>query len=342
MMSIRAREGDFIETIEGMIFDVKGLVHPPDRIIAYLRYIPDPSGDRIREGTAYRKVYSLNEREDILRRYYPQYICFDPVFGMEMQGVPKKRILKVYRPQETLQALMEKSILNDLERSAVNLIRILYESSNVKIESMGISGSIMAGLHTEKSDIDVIVYGRKNCISVYSSLKSLMERPNGQILRYDMVDLRRLYEFRSKDTLMPYEDFVRIERRKHMQGKFMGRDFFVRFILDWSEVDEEYGDRAYSPIGYARIKATVTDDSEAIFTPCRYPIEDVIFLEGMKVPSLREIVSFRGRFCEQAKKGEAIIAQGKIEKVTERDGTEYFRMILGGKPSDFMISRSAH
>jgi len=68
----------------------------------------------------------------------------------------------------------------------------------------------------------------------------------------------------------------------------------------------------------------------------------VNFLEGMKVPSLREIVSFRGRFCEQAKKGEVIIAQGKIEKVTERNGTEYFRMILGGKPSDFMISRSAH
>ena len=200
----------------------------------------------------------------------------------------------------------------------------------------------MAGLHTEKSDIDVTVYGRENCISVYSSLKSLMERPNGQISRYDMADLRRLYEFRSKDTLMPYEDFVRIERRKHMQGKFMGNDFFVRFILDWSEVDEEYGDRTYSPIGYARIKAKVTDDSEAIFTPCRYPIEDVDFLEGMKVPSLREIVSFRGRFCEQAKKGEVIMAQGKIEKVTERDGTEYFRMILGGKPSDFMISRSAH
>ena len=161
MMSIRAREGDFIETIEGLIFDVKGLIHPPDRIIAYLRYIPDPSGDRLREGIAYRKVYSLNEREAILRRYYPQYIRFDSVFGMEMQEVPKKRILKVYRPQEALQALMEKSILSDPERSAVNLIRTLHESSNVRIESMGISGSIMAGLHTEKSDIDVIVYGRK-------------------------------------------------------------------------------------------------------------------------------------------------------------------------------------
>ncbi len=341
MMSVRAREGDFIETIEGLIFDVKGLVHPPDRIIAYLRYIPDPSGDRLRGGIAYRKVYSLNEREAILRRYYPQYVYFDRIFGMEMQGIPKERVRKVYRPQEVLQALMEKSILSDLERSAVALIRILHESSNVKIESMGISGSIMAGLHTEKSDIDVIVYGRKNCISVYSSLKSLMERPKGRISRYDKADIRRLYEFRSKDTSMPYEDFVRIEQRKHMQGKFMGRDFFVRFILDWGEVEEEYGDRAYAPIGYARIKATVTDDSEAIFTPCRYPIEDVDFLEGMKVPSLREIVSFRGRFCEQAKRGEVIIAQGKIEKVTERDGTEYFRMILGGKPSDFMISRSA-
>jgi predicted nucleotidyltransferase len=29
---ISVREGDFIETTEGLIFDVKGLVHPPDKM----------------------------------------------------------------------------------------------------------------------------------------------------------------------------------------------------------------------------------------------------------------------------------------------------------------------
>jgi predicted nucleotidyltransferase len=35
-----AVEGDFIETKDGIIFDVKGFLHPADRIIAYIRYIP--------------------------------------------------------------------------------------------------------------------------------------------------------------------------------------------------------------------------------------------------------------------------------------------------------------
>ena len=39
-LDFRAIEGDFLETKEDMIFDVKGLSHPPNRIIAYVRYIP--------------------------------------------------------------------------------------------------------------------------------------------------------------------------------------------------------------------------------------------------------------------------------------------------------------
>ena len=81
MRSLRAREGDFIETREGLIFDVKGLVHPPDRVVAYLRYLEDPSGDRRRGDKTYTKVYSLSDREKTLRNRYPQYLFYDPIFG---------------------------------------------------------------------------------------------------------------------------------------------------------------------------------------------------------------------------------------------------------------------
>jgi len=341
MALIKAREGDFIETIEGLIFDVKGLVHPPDRIVAYLRYVEDPNGDRQRGDKTYVKVYSLRERERILRKRYPQYLYYDPIFGEHMQGVPNERILKIYKPSEKVSELLEDSCLDHVERDAVEFIQLLQDLADVRLEKMGISGSILVGLHTEKSDIDVIIYGRENCLSVHAALERAMEERSGPILKYDLKDLKRLYDFRSRDTWMPLEDFIRMERRKFMQGKFRGRDFFMRFLLDWDEVDEKYGDRTYIPSGYARIKARILDDSESIFTPCRYLIDDVKILEGTEVQNLREIVSFRGRFCEQAKKGETVIAQGKVEKVTEKDGTEFFRLILGAKPSDFMISKPA-
>ena len=338
-MVIKAREGDFIETLEGLIFDVKGMVHPPDRIIAYLRYLIDPRGERWKNGRKYTKVYSLHEREKILKKRYPQYIYYDPVFGMHMQGVPRSCILIVYKPQDKIVELLRKPELDGVEAEAIELVQILKEHSGVKLKNMGISGSILVGLHTKRSDIDIIVYGKKNCISVYTALCSLMKYGETPIRRYSREDILRLYKFRSRDTCMPIKDFMQVERRKSIQGKFRERDFFVRFLPDWSEVNEKYGDRVYVPSGYAKIKARVLDDSEAIFTPCRYPICNVEFLEGTKVSPLREVASFRGRFCEQARKGEEIIAQGKVEKVIEKDGMEFFRLMLGERFTDFMISK---
>ncbi len=341
MKCLKAREGDLIETHEGLIFDVKGLFHPPDRVVAYLRYFEDPAGDRVREGKTYAKVYSLSERDKMLESRYPQYIFFDQVFGEQLEGVPHRSVSKHYQPSRKVSELTRARCLDEIESQALRFVRFLSESSNVPLGEMGISGSILVGLHKMDSDIDAIVYGRRSCHAVHESLRRLMLEGDSPISAYGGKDLERLYGFRSKDTRMPLEDFVRIERRKVSQGKFEGRDFFMRFLLDWDEVDEKYGDRIYVPSGYARIKAKVEDDADSIFTPCRYAVSQVETLEGTNAPSLSEIASFRGRFCEQAEKSEEVIAQGKVEKIVEKNGTEQFRLILGAKPSDFMISNPA-
>ena len=64
-------EGDYLETKnDNLIFDVKGLLHPKDRKICYIRFYPDPSGDRVREGIKYKKIYDLDERAQYLRQYH--------------------------------------------------------------------------------------------------------------------------------------------------------------------------------------------------------------------------------------------------------------------------------
>lgn len=341
MKSVRAREGDFIDTHEGLIFDVKGLVHPPDRVIAYLRYLEDPSGDRRRGDRMYIKVYPLSDREKIIESRYPQYLTYDPVFGDHLQQVPHESVRKLYQPAKKVSELLKGHCLDRVQMQALEFVHSLHDESSVRLGKLGLSGSILVDLHTESSDIDVVAYGRENCLSVHESLKQLVRNKKGTIARYSSRDLERLYESRSKDTRMPLEDFVRLERRKFCQGMFRGRDFFTRFLLDWNEVNEKYGDRTYVPLGYSRIKARVEDDSGSIFTPCLYTVSEAQVLEGTSVQPITGITSFRGRFCEQAKKGETVIAQGKAEKVVERDRTESFRLVLGAKPSDFMISRPA-
>lgn len=336
--SVRAREGDFIETVEGLIFDVKGLVHPSNRVIAYLRYVEDASGDRIRGSRRYMKVYSLDDRESILKNKYSYYIYYDDVFGEWLEGVPKNFIIKHYQPVEKALSLLKERGPSSMEAYAIRFIQEIHDYSGVPLERLGISGSILVGLYTLESDIDIVVYGRRNCLSVYEGLKILIEDRGRGFSPYNLNDFKRLYEFRSRDTWMPFEKFYNVERRKVSQGKFFGRDFFVRFILDWKEIGEKYGDRIYRSVGYARIKARIEDDSDSIFTPCLYRISEVEVIEGAcNAQLLREIVSFRGRFSDQARRGEKIIARGKVERVTEKSGKEYYQMILGAKPSDFMI-----
>lgn len=334
------REGDFVETREGYIFDVKGLVHPKNRVVAYVRYVPDPRGNRSRDGMRYRKLYWLKDRREFLRRNAPIYLYVDPVFGMEMQGVPLDRVTRVYLPRLRLRELLRlgRENIDQAERRALDFAMLLSAKSGVSIEHIGISGSILVGLHKPSSDIDLIVYGKKRGQRIYESLKELMEEdPN--VRSYGYEELLRLYRFRSRDTDIPFKAFLKIEQGKYFQGTYIDRDFFIRFIPDWNECTEKYGDRVYRPMGYCVVKAEVVDDSESLFTPCSYKVSNVEFLSGVKAdPSMiREVYSLRGRFCKQASMGEKIRVSGKLEKVESSDGDVWFRIIVGESKRDFII-----
>jgi hypothetical protein len=327
-------EGDYIEIKGHSIFDVKGLVHPPGKAIAFPRFISDPSGNRKRQGYRYQKIYSLSKRFEFLEQKVPQYIVYDPIFDEKLCEVPLGDVKYHHKPVDRLQKLRHSEELDELERVALEFFELLKSCVNVPWSKMGISGSLLVRLHTRDSDIDPIVYGTENCRKVYDALKALQKDSESLLKAYSAEELQELFKFRVKDTKTSFEDFVRTESRKVLQGKFKKRDYFLRFVKDFNEVEAKYGAIRYKNVGYAKIKAVVKDDSEAIFTPCSYKIKT---LEGVRF-SIEEIASFRGRFCEQARTGETVIAQGKVEHVLgNRQNREYFRLLLGNKPSDYMI-----
>lgn len=335
-MKLKAREGDIIETANHIFFDVKGLVHPPRKIVAFIRFIPDPKGDRQRENITYRKVYPLQERYELLREQFPQYLVFDSVFDEQLCEVPIKAIKQHYKPMEGLKNLRLKNLLDEVETDALEFAELLKKNASISWSKLGISGSLLVGLHTLSSDIDPVIYGSENCRKVYATLKSLVQHKDSSVKPYTQKGLKRLFDFRSKDTVMPFEDFLRIESRKSLQGMFKRRDYYVRCVKDWNEIEDKYGRVQYKSMGYAKIEATVMDDSDMIFTPCRYKVADVKILDGVRVEPVEEIASFRGRFCEQARNGETVIAQGKVERV-QAGKLMYYRLLLGNRTSDFMV-----
>ncbi|MGD8566251.1 MAG: hypothetical protein PVF96_07890 [Candidatus Bathyarchaeota archaeon] len=336
-MHMKVREGDFIETSRGQIFDVKGLAHPPNLVIAFLRYYQHEKGERERNGRQYAKIYHLSKRIELMNKNYPGYLVYDPVFDEILPEIPVDKIIKHYKPAEKLEELCKLNVLDSLEKKAVEFASILKNTAAVQLNAIGISGSIMVNLHTSWSDIDIVIYGSENCRRTYLALEELLSDKHCSVKPYSRKELKSLFDFRSKDTRMQYEDFVRTESRKKLQGQYEKTDYYIRFIKDWYEVEEKYGDVQYTNLGYAKVKATVVDDSGAYFTPCNYKIRDVEALQGNHIEGLEEIASFRGRFCEQAMKGEEVVAQGKVEQVhNKKQNLEYYRLLLGGKPSDYM------
>jgi predicted nucleotidyltransferase len=330
-------EGFAVETVEGLIFTVKGLVHPPDRVIAYLRYLPDSRGDRERDGTPYRRVYRFGEQQEILARY-PAYLIHDPVFGTPLQSVPKRFIRQVYDPRRRLATIRERGPADPVEEHALGLADLLRETAGVPAGSLGVTGSVLVGLHKVDSDIDLVVYGEDAGRAVHQALRHLLDDPSGPLRRPNVEELETLHATHRPDTPLSLADFGRLQNRKVNEGRFRGRECFIRFVKQPAEVEERYGDPRFEPSGPARVRARVTGDRDGIFTPCRYTVEAATFLEGTPVADLREIVSFRGRFSEQVRAGEWAVARGSLEQVIPRSDPAHHRLVVGGQAGDYLMT----
>jgi hypothetical protein len=310
------------------------MVHPVDRVIAYLRYVPDKNGRRQRRGVKYRKVYDLSARAKLLRTKWPEYLYRDSVFNRELQAVPIANAKKLYLPTEKLAQLLRTSKLDYKQQSAVEMAMILAKEIGVPTTKIGMSGSILVDLHTSKSDIDLVLYGLRGARKCYSKLETLLSAHSRGFSRHEERDLHRLYLQRRQRASMSFQLFLQHERPKRLQGKFKGTDYFIRCVRDWDEWQENYGDKRYFPAGRSIVQATVSNDTESIFTPCIYRLVNAEATEELRAPT--EIISFRGRFCEQAHTGERIRARGSLEKVVHQRGNE-FRLVIGEDPSDYLI-----
>ncbi len=331
-------EGFALETQDGLIFTVKGLIHPPQAVVAYLRYVPDAQGQRERHGVRYRRVYHFHEQVHILETRFPDYLFFDPVFGQQLQGVPRAHLRRIYDPRRQLAELRQRGPADAAEEAALHFCELLSREAGVPLSSLGVSGSVLLGLHTPASDLDVVVYGSGPARQVHRALRKLLSDPGSEVTPLDEAGLQALHSAHAADTGVPLADFIRLQQRKVNEGRYRGREYFIRFVKDAAEVGEEYGDRRYTPLGPACIQARVLGDEEALLTPCCYQVGEVRFLAGAPVSDLQEVTSYRGRFADQARIGEQVIAKGELERVTWRDGTTYHRLIVGGRQGDYLVA----
>ena len=336
-------EGDYIETENtNLIFDVKGLLHPNDRKICFLRFFPHPEGDRTKNSIRYKKVYKLDERYSVLRKLYPKYIIFSKELDMEIQGVHNNDIKKIYTPKDCLKAFTEKENLLPSEEYAKNLCELFINKGNISKDSIGITGSVMVGLNKQDSDIDIIIYGTETSLKFQQKLIDIFTESK-QVRMYNYDEYKSHYTWRVGGSEISFEEFLKSEQRKLHQGKFYDNDFFIRYIKSPNEWKGEFYDYQYKNYGRIKTKVLITNSRDSIFTPCTYQIKTLKILQKesslnkLNLKDILEINSFRGRFCEHAKAGETVIVEGKLEKVVFKKELIYYRILLTDQTKDKMI-----
>ena len=198
---------------------------------------PQPQGTRQGKDALYGKVYSLGDRFKYLQENSPDLIAFDPIFGETMCEVPLTKSLNITSRQKNSPHYVHPKTSASWKTRRLQLATTLKEKADIPWSAIGISGSIMAGLTNEKSDIDPLGYGVENSRKVYAALKELLKNEDSGFKPYSREELQTLFDFRSKDTQMSFDDFETVESRKAFQGMFMGTDYFIRFVKDWSEIE---------------------------------------------------------------------------------------------------------
>lgn len=322
-LNICFNEGDYVLTVDGLFFAVKGSVHPEGLVIGILRYIPDPDGDRDISDITYRRVYDIGTTTDYLRKNHPRYINYIPRLGVELQSVSPDDIIRHYEPRTRLTSILENPS-SEVENVLTEFVEAISEFGSIPMSSIGVSGSLLIGAQNENSDIDINVYGQEDSQKAYDALEKIRSS-------FDWVKplegsiFESVLHSRWGDTGIPLERFSRIESRKVLHGLVHEREYFVRLLIP----DEVFISR---PVGGVTIKAMVLDASRSIFNPCIIGVKQVEELDQWTVTELK---SYRGKFTEQVSGGELVSARGTLEEVQGPNGV-FHRLMLGGK-GDYIL-----
>ena len=315
-------EGYFIKTSDNLIFEVKGVVHPHDRIIAYVRYVPNLD-------SSFRKIYDLREREEYLSNGFLGYLWFSKTHGRVLQAVPHKKIVQVLDPIEHIDQIRnDKSALSI---ATTNLVELLLDITGIDRTEIGVTGSQLVGVATETSDIDLVVYGESTCRKFYNRLRKKFDKIPG-LERYEGELLDAHVLFRWGDLTEQQELLHRIESAKILQGVFESHQFFIRLVKRPQDVGEIFGQIVTENLKTREVHCSVINNRNSIFTPCTYQVE------SLDLPKLKQLVSYRGRFTEQVSSDMSVRARGRLENVIDSSTSEnYQQLVLGESPSDYLI-----
>jgi hypothetical protein len=240
-----------------------------------------------------------------LKDNYPVYI------DNTGQYVPKKRVKRIYRPEERLGEIRRKQ-RDEIERK-VGALSELFAS--IPEEKKGVTGSILVNLHNTWSDIDFVIYGTKNHAKARELLRELIRE--GTVEALSREQWQRVYEKRFPgEKTLSYEEFLWHEKRKYHRGVIEGTVFDILLVRESRELRRQV--EARLTLGYRTVRCRVIDASLAFDSPAVYKVR---FQDG----TLGELCSYTHTYAGQAFEGEVVEARGVLKMTAKHEP----RLVVG-------------
>ena len=278
---LQTRLRDFIITKDDWIFAVADYCHEKG-IRSILRYVPDPDGKRGID-KKYRKL-DFDDSFIFMKKARPEWVS-------DVHIVPWDSVKEILAPDIKLPSIIKR---NEKVKAIVTALQ-----KEVPVEKMGVTGSLLAGLEIESSDIDFIVYG-SSWFTARDIIKREKEKKNPITEISDQM-WQDIYKKRRPD--ISFDEFLLHEIRKGNRGMVGGTYFDLLFVRDWKDIAPCVRG---TDIGNKTIEATVTNADFAFDSPAIYKIDH---------PEISYVLSYTHTYAGQALVGERIEACGMVEIV---------------------------
>jgi len=228
----------------------------------------------------------------------------------------KKQNLKLYDPYTEM---ITRFHANDsLSIKMRQLVQLLSKKTSVPIKYFGLDASMLAAMDQKKSDIDLVVYGKKNAWLVRKAYENLIEDNNSKITSPLKMAKTIIKRRRSYSPLMTCKEILEWEMSK-ISGYFMKTKFSVMPI----NINGKYKTK-YIPtnqFGAIRVKLK---DSEIVCDPGITDLSrhEVSIIYGPDNITINQYITFLpSRMGIFLKKGDTLFIIGKIYKTTSNNST---------------------
>ncbi len=316
------RDHDIVVDHLMRIYVVVGNLHPPNGLIAYLKYVrSDTKTLWGRGGTYYERVlktYGVKSLHKYLTTH--QELVLDPILNAYVPVVNLMHVRSYYYPELRFKEILSRAE-DELELTVLEFADLLRTNCGHVSDSLGVTGSLLTKTHNvNTSDVDVVMYGCNSSAGFLESIDRFESlRPTQEVLmRY------------SKTYGIPAEVLGKIYppfRGLMVRGKVVN----VIFVDDSTQ--PRYGSEIYVNLLPVELVVEVPGrECTSLYYPSEarvdkvvevlYPKKDALLSDGVE-----SVVSYEGLFSYALYVGGRLRVRGLLQRIIP---TNKYRVLVGG------------